>query len=193
MIYEGQDGQRIIFVRTPNTAGFVVNTFLHSLGFQEHPVISLYPVDSHFLTYAELRRCVRKRSASEAIDMEDYFTFTFVRNPYAWLWTWWGINEKQDFKSWVMSIPEQLEEDEYACGGFLRPQSDYMSPHINRIGHYENLVTDFISIASDMGLYTPEIDEFVEDNPEYRTEYDDEMRDVVIQVYHTDLKYGYTF
>lgn len=194
MIYEGQDGQRIVSIRIPNTAGFLVSAFLRSLNFQEHPVTSLYPVDAKCLTYRELQRSVRKRDQAEATDMEDYFTFTFVRNPYARLWSWWEMNEQKDFKSWVMSIPEQLEENEHACKGFLRPQSDYMSPHINRIGHYENLVTDFISITSDMGLYTPELDEFVKENPEYREHYDDEARDVMIQVYHTDLShYGYTF
>jgi len=198
MIYE-RSGQKIVFVRVPKTGGAAIDYCLSSLGFESQPFKNIYSSSDQYLTYNELQRSIRKTDSTEAMDMEDYFTFSFVRNPYARvvsLWQSWNeSSDKMNFEPWVMSVQKMLEDDLYAYDSHLRPQTDFLSPHTNRIGRYENLTGDFISILSDMGIYKPDF--FValtNENSDYHKWYNEDTRNVVLQLYHSDLaQFNYGF
>ena len=202
MIYE-RDGQKIVFIHIPKTGGMRIDYHLQEMGFEPQDVKNPYPVCINHLTYNELQRAVRKTDSDEA--MEDYFTFTFVRNPYSrMLAHWLSWDNGLEFNPWIMTIQQQLEDDLYAHEAHLRPQTDFLSPHINRIGRLENLEEDFLSILSDVGIYNIELppvppDKMNSSDPRgkytnYHKMYDDETKDVIIQMYHTDLsQFNYRF
>jgi len=204
MIYK-LGNQKIVFIHIPSTGGSTIGYYLEDMGFVPQPFKNPYPINNQHLTYNELQRAVRKTDADEAMDMEDYFTFTFVRNPYARVVALWqSRGEGADFKSWIMDAQKKLEDDLYAYDAHLRPQADFISAHVNRIGRTENLTGDFLSILSDMGFYKKELPDIPFDkqnatdplkhNADYHKMYDDESREVALQLYYTDLsQFNYRF
>jgi len=188
MIYE-RSGQKVVFIRIPQTGGVDIDNCLRLIGFTPQPFLHSYPVAGHYLTYKELQRAIRKADPDKAMDMEDYFSFAFVRNPYERIAAQWlsSSDKSVEFKSWVLSLPEQFEDDPYAHESHLRPQVDFLSPHINRIGRHENIIGDYLSILSDMGIFGTEMAFPFEPTIDYHDLYDDETRDVILQMYHMDL------
>ena len=198
MIYE-RGNQKIVFIDIPRTGGVVTDDVLTALGFSKIPVKkNKYDVVPRHLTYKELQRCVWKEDSDE--DLEEYFSFTFVRNPYTRMYSEWDkYHRRMPFSEFITKIPEWTEDDIQVHNSHLRPQSNFtwdgVRGSVNRIGRYENYVGDLISILSDVGFMKEQLPVILPPYKTYgspevdRNNYNYDTITTMIQTYWKDLSW----
>ena len=152
---------------------------------------------------------------------KEYFRFTFVRNTYDLLVSWYsfqpGIKQSyHDFKTWVKSGCPSHAKDEVLR---KRPQDQHRhdknyinidgttwniyehlqqfrwATDIDFIGRYENLQNDFNIICDKIGIPPRQLPHKNKSKHKHYTEYyDDEAREIVAKKYAKDIEYfGYEF
>ena len=154
-------------------------------------------------------------------DLAGYWTFGFVRNPWARLWSWWSmigrrremreagnawaarrikrnafwsgtLEELADFETFVMEGPERFPR-------LRTPQLDYLRTpdrHADFIGRTESFTTDFAGVCDRLGIAPPPEEPRRNAGPggSYRDHYTPAMRDRVADVFAADVReFGYDF
>jgi Sulfotransferase family len=144
----------------------------------------------------------------EQPDLISYWTFGFVRNPWARMWSWWSMIQRRrkvernpfwmgvlaypDFETFVLRGPEEFKR-------MRRPQIDYLrSKHRSAdfIGRTETLDADLARVCEHVGIEAPSTVERLNVGPavDYRDQYTPRMRDRVAQLFAPDvLRFGYEF
>lgn len=151
----------------------------------------------------------------------DFYSFGFVRNPWARLVSWYSMiveqperGKKNPFMQYVRERASSFEEFLDKCTdtvaekrdgvryekSFVKNQLDYFSDDqgkiiVNFIGRFENLNTDFQRVIKAAGL--PEFS-LQHTNPttkkDYRTFYTDRTRQLVVDRFSKDIQhFGYEF
>ncbi len=196
-----------IFIHIPKTGGSSLETVLGIHGRDNRGSVApapeiLFGIEAgralQHLTAAE----IKKRISREV--WENYFKFAFVRNPFDRLVSefFWQKNRRQsraknlDFKKFLLEIvapaverkkPEHLFDDHY------RPQNQFLVDRSNRLlinflGRFENFQADFEKIRQRLGL-TAKLPRLNQTNhQDYRRYYNQETREIVNQLYRSDLK-----
>ena len=154
-------------------------------------------------------------------DLAGYWTFGFVRNPWARLWSWWSmigrrsemreagnawaarrikrnafwsgtLDAMPDFETFVMEGPDRFDR--------LRiPQLDYLRTFERRadfIGRTETFTADFADVCARLGIAPPPEEPRRNAGPggSYRDQYTPAMRERVADLYAADLReFGYEF
>lgn len=154
-------------------------------------------------------------------ELAAYWTFGFVRNPWARLWSWWSMVERRreqrdeghpwavrrvannpfwsgvieklpDFEAFVLAGPDLFPR--------LRdPQLSYLEAGERRadfIGRTESFAADFAQVCDRLGIEAPPEEPRRNAGPSssYRAQYTPEMRDRVARLYRADLdEFGYEF
>jgi hypothetical protein len=215
---------RCIFVHIPKTAGQSVENFflrLHGLSWEERAPLLLRhnpdpargPERLAHLTAREYIDCgyVRDR------DFRRYFSFSFVRNPWARLVSEYCYRERgqerlRTFKDFVLSAFSKKSDysDDYR---HLIPQSEFLCGRDGRlmvdfIGYFETLQRDFDIVCSRLGIPVAELpyansssaDANQRTSPGkseadfYVPYYDKELRQFVAEFYAADIqRFGYRF
>lgn len=153
-------------------------------------------------------------------ELAAYWTFGFVRNPWARLWSWWsmiarregqregghawatrriannafwsGVLELGSFEAFVLEGPERFER-------LRTPQLDYLRAGERRadlVGRTETFSEDLATICARLGLEPPPQEPRRNSGPtsSYRDQYTPRMRDRVAELYRVDLdEFGYEF
>jgi hypothetical protein len=149
-------------------------------------------------------------------DLQNYFKFTFVRNPWDRLVSAFFFLQKggmtEDNRTWAAEnlsaytgfedfVRRGVNRAEILSYLHFRPQCDFVclqgtQPCMDFIGRYETLETDFAFICQKLNVQK-QLSE-ANRNPsrakDYREYYTQETRQIVSQVYANDIRaFGYTF
>ena len=141
-------------------------------------------------------------------DAKNYFKFGFVRNPYDRLASaYYDFKNSPNHRSWAYPIYQYerfrdfvLDLNDGPCKDFihLRPQYDYLEYKggigVDFIGRFENLLNDFRSVVSHVGLNERELSHWRNGGRQHswQSEYDEETTEIVYEFYKRDFeKFGY--
>lgn len=195
----------MIFIHIQRTGG---NSISAALG--ETPWAS-----NKHLTALELRdRCDREV-------WDTYFKFSFVRNPWDRLVSWWSLIEGHraayesgatfnNFQTFILSRAREFEQFVNECDqeiidvdgkkSIYKNQLDYLTDEHGRllvdfVGRFENIQNDFSFVTQKMlgrALVLPRSNYTVHNH--YSKYYDFALRDIVAARFGRDIEeFGYTF
>lgn len=153
---------KCIFVHIPKTAGMSVeNAFLQSLNLKfykgQAPSLILsynsnYDLGPPSLAHLTAEEYVKHSFISQEL-FNEYFKFTFIRNPYeriVSIYRYFGFHRILKFEKFMeIQFPLLQKEREY----FVRPQVDYIFDErgnqlVDFVGKFENLQQDFEKIKT---------------------------------------------
>lgn len=187
-----------IFVHIPKCAGSSINQQLElkSVGFSGHSPMSYHS------------------------EYPDYFSFTFVRNPYDRIVSaykyfrklkeghrWYKRNSiisdaanQMDFKEFVNHIPDFMnlmkrEEGSFESGIHFQPFHYFIDQPIDFIGRFEDIQQDYATILSHLKLPAKPLPKTNStNNLNYQQLYIEETKKLVYNIYKEDIyKYNYQF
>lgn len=201
---------RVLFVHVQKTGGLTVESLLR----ESLP-------DAKVLTGLPNRHAPLAIALREHPEVADYWTFGFVRNPWARMYSWWsmiqrrkavaaggnevvaariarsrfwsGVIEKfPDFEAFLMKGPEEYRR-------LRTPQIDYLRTEDRQadfIGRTENFDADLRVVLERIGIPAPPEVPHKNRGPagDYRQHYDDRTRDRVAELFAPDIEeFGYRF
>lgn len=186
---------KFIFIHIPKTGGVSIERSLGHNGLR-HETLSAYK-------------------------NKEYFKFTFVRNPYDLLVSWYnfqpGLKDLyKDFRKWVrFGCPSHIEsevlnkrplgsheyeKDYISVDGTTWSIYEHLQQHrwavdMDYIGRFENLQKDFDKACDIIGVSKRKLPHHNKTKHEHYTMYyDNETQDLVAKLYQKDLKeFGYSF
>ena len=143
---------------------------------------------------------------------EDYFSFTFVRNPWGraisdYFWIKKNLKIEDSFKNYLL-LENKFNTPRFSYphlhktgrGDHVLPQSDFIldsnrEQMVNYIGRFENIQQDFDTICDKIGIPRQELPHNNKTNHKRYVEYyDEETRQIVAEKYAKDIEYfGYEF
>jgi chondroitin 4-sulfotransferase 11 len=195
---EYANDRRCLFIHIPKTAGTSVSKALFG------------DVHSHHFSYRVYQRANPRK-------FQQFFKFTFVRNPYDRLvsayfhvlreganWSgiavgqWWrrAVQPHPDFASFVRSLSGF---DLMRCSMHFWPQSHFICRQdgcimVDFIGRYENIEEDFNTVARRLGMAAPLPRANRSAHAHYSTYYDPNLQEIAAKLYAQDFQnLGYGF
>lgn len=151
---EGFDRLKCIYVHIPKTAGVSINKALFGNLGGGHRTIETY-----------------KKIFGPSV-FDDYYTFTFVRNPYSRLLSAYrflkdgGFNEKNkswadenlsDYDTFDEFVKEWVNEENIWLYDHFKPQYSYvcdinLTPEVDFVGKFESINMDFTKVCRDLNI-----------------------------------------
>ena len=196
---------RFVFVAIPKTGTSSIESVLGNYGEPcNHPVLRrgrLFTGKHELLSTRSLE-----------LDIVGYFSFCFVRNSWAKVFSEYTYRKKM-LKYWKENPPtnpvwiesykmytKALEGCNTFCD-FLRnrkywePEQLTWSSEVDLVGRFENLQEDFNVVCDKIGIPRQELLHRNKSTHKHYTEYyDDETREIVAEKYAKDIEYfGYEF
>ncbi|WP_372734832.1 sulfotransferase family 2 domain-containing protein [Nocardioides sp.] len=203
--------KRVLFVHVQKTGGMTVDKVLRG-AIPDAERVSGLPGAKH----ARLRSALRDHP-----EFADYWTFGFVRNPWARLWSWYSMIERrgqtaEQGNTWV---DQRIARNSFWSGvlaevsdfeGFVMhgtekfprlriPQSTYLRTKAKQadfVGRTESFDADLATVCNHIGIPAPETVPRRNAGPggDWRAQYTPAMRQKVAELYAADLReYGYEF
>ena len=137
-------------------------------------------------------------------DIDEYFKFSFIRNPFDRLvsvYEYSVLKKRYSFTQLVMLLPILSQRNKTFSPSIychLTPQHKFLNSDnhkVDVIGRFENLLEDFKNIALHNNLPVKELPHFFKtDRKPYPEYYNPITRKIVQFVYRRDLRlYGYRF
>lgn len=218
---------KCIFLHIPKCAGTSIEAALGfrdglaGRGLQDHR--TLREIERPFLTpcafgsldnLASLLRRVRNRLRHEPnpnakrtvtkSQFADYFTFTFVRNPWARSYSWYRAVMRDQIMRDRLKITASTSFaeclGEFAGKGLLRPQVYWLKDYqgkisVDFIGRFENLQDDFAEVCKRLGTQSIALPHLIKGSASnYREAYDGKTKELVERVYREEIDlFGYSF
>ena len=197
------DVHKFIYIHIPKCAGSSIERFLNNAQHVEWDTSNKLWVQ---------HATARQIKELYCPNYEQYFSFTFVRNPwdravsdYKWLSKDLGI--KGSFKNFLLLKDEYdtprlkyPHENKHGRGDHLLPQTDFVLDSdgmcmVNFIGRVETLQWDLNIICNRLGIprrKVPHVNKTK--HKQYVEYYDDETREIVAEKYAKDIEcFGYDF
>ncbi|GAB4526702.1 MAG: sulfotransferase family 2 domain-containing protein [Anaerolineales bacterium] len=154
--------------------------------------------------YRRLKYALQAKSYLTPAQYQTYFKFTFVRNPWARVHSWYKNVLKDPLHQRELGVPPNCPfpvfVEKYLDCWALQPQLTWLYNHqyqitLDFIGRFENLDADFAIVAQRIGLKDAALPHLVRSGGRsYRQAYDDRSRDRVAQRYAEEIaRFGYTF
>ena len=203
--------RRVLFVHVQKTGGSTVDTVLKD-ALPDAADVGGLPGDRH----ARLRAALRAHP-----DYRDYWTFGFVRNPWARMWSWYSMIERRgqfadrgnervqrriersdfwsavlaeiaDFEAFVMVGPDRFPRLRVPQVTYLRAKDRTA----DFVGRTETFDADMATVCDHIGIPAPAALPRTNSGPggDWRSQYTPVMRQRVADLYALDLKvYGYEF
>ena len=142
-------------------------------------------------------------------DFHEYFSFTFVRNPwdkavsdYLWMTSLDDSNRSGSFNDYLNEVNEFSAKSLKRLKRYdhIIPQVDYVSTStenniVDFIGRFENFQQDFNTVCDKIGMSRQQLPHKNKTKHKHYTEYyDDETRGIVAGKYARDIElFGYKF
>ena len=199
---------KFIFIHIPKNAGEAISEALgiKPLRSQHEFKFETCILDKH----ETITECmVLKKS------IENYFRFSFVRNPWDRQVSMWSYFRKRNIQpvasvsfeyyikhqeAMLIGAPERYLSNSQRKINVLYPQYFYISDWwgnnvVDFIGRFENLQNDFDTICDKIGIPRRTIPQKNSSNHKHYTEhYNTETREIVAEKYAKDIEYfGYKF
>ena len=154
--------------------------------------------------YRRLKYALQGKPRPSRSQYQTYFKFTFVRNPWARVYSWYKNVLKDPLHQRELGVPPDCPfpdfVENYLDCWALHAQLDWLHDHKGRvpldfIGRYENLKDDFERVAHQIGLDDATLPHLVRSGGgHYLDAYDEHSRSLVAQRYAEEIAYfGYTF
>ena len=141
-------------------------------------------------------------------EFDNYFKFTFVRNPWDRVvsfyfyqmkrnWIYYPFDEtipfKEFVKNWLIQMPRQTKLNTHPCYDWISDKDDNLQ--VDFIGRFENLQQDFNIVCDKIGIPQQQLPRKNATKHKHYTEYyDDETREIVAEKFAKDIEYfGYEF
>lgn len=215
---------KCIFIHIPKTAGQSIETsFLNDLNLNwknRRPLLLMHNSEPSIgpasLAHLLAKEYVKYHYISEEL-FNDYYKFTFVRNPYSRAYSFYKylkFSDSMSFDNFILKKFKRL----FLKRKFLRPQYDFIYSNgkclVDFIGRFENLEHDFKQIALKFNLeqklprkniskltsfsqkkYSPLFKSLLFYPPFYRKPYStdfkfsEKSRQILIDFYANDFKY----
>ena len=193
-----------IFIHIPKTAGTSIEASLGMHGDLDYvgikPYINqrknqdtLFGVGLQHLTALQVKRKIK--------NYDDYYKFTFVRNPWSRFVSAMIFNGslRSNLKSNLTKseFKKNMQDINYSMGHF-KCQLDYIEHDgnllVDFVGRFENLHEDYSHISSVLGVNLTLEHRMKTEHKHYTEYYDDETRQIVAEKYARDIEYfGYKF
>ena len=183
---------KFITINIPKTGSTSVNRVLRS-----H--IHNNDVDICMLRKSGMRHATYEQCIAKFPNCKNYFTFSFVRNPWDRMVSFWffkkynainKIDESLTFKSF-------LTGDSYLDNNQWLNQTCYIKNFENKsfIGRFENLQEDFDITCDKIGIPRQQLPHKNKtDHKHYVEYYEDETREIIYKKCKSDIKmFGYKF
>jgi hypothetical protein len=199
---------KFIFIHIPKNAGEAIS---EALGIKPSRNQHEFKFETCILDKHEtITECmVLKKS------IENYFRFSFVRNPWDRLVSMWSYSRKRNIQpaasvsfeyyikhqeAILAGAPERYLSNSQRKINVLYPQYFYISDWwgnnvMDFVGRFENLQNDFDTICDKIGIPRRIIPQKNSSNHKHYTEYyNTETREIVAKKYAKDIEYfGYKF
>tara|TARA_B100001093_G_scaffold479610_1_gene508751 strand:+ start:4096 stop:4782 length:687 start_codon:yes stop_codon:yes gene_type:complete len=155
---------KCIFVHVPKVAGQSIESFfLEDLGLNwesRRPLLLMHNSESEIgppkLAHLLAEDYVKYHYISQDL-FNDYFKFTFVRNPFDRAYSFYkylGFSEFLSFDDFILN--KFKDESLISNYWFIRPQYDYIYSNgnclVDFIGKFENIQSDFLHVATKLNL-----------------------------------------
>lgn len=143
-------------------------------------------------------------TAVSELEYNSYFKFSFVRNPWARVYSWYkNVLRDADHRR-ILGIQSEIEFhqflDKFVGQGALRPQTYWLKDFrgeikLDFIGRFENLSTDFDVIRGALNLHDLELPHKLNrGSSSYLKAYDYPTKKLVSDVYREEIDlFGYKF
>ena len=218
---------KCIFVHIPKTAGTSISKKLGSFeelkrGVQDHRTIkeveplnlidwSQIVLKRRFVTDGKLlfdrvirNQYIRRMDIPTQDQYHNYFKFTFVRNPWARVFSWYNNVLRDPIKRNRLGVLEDCSFPNFVKNHMdtwgLRPQTWWIKDWKNEIpldfiGRFENLNEDFHHVCDVLGIENCELPHLIAGNTaSYIESYNQELSQIVADLYAEEIKlFGYTF
>jgi hypothetical protein len=153
--------------------------------------------------YRLVSNTVRQRATVSRRQFTEYFKFTFVRNPWARIYSWYRGVMRDEIMRRICGVPQACSFRDfmlnYSNFGLL-PQLYWMQDvdgHIplDYIGKFENLRSDFNFVLKTLGIEDTTIPWVLSGGKsDYHDHYDAELRDLVADRYTQEIAlFGYQY
>ena len=194
------DDKSLIFIHVPKAAGSSVSSALFGGNTGHKPISRFYAYDP--------------------MKTRNYFSFTFVRNPWDRLWSAyryfnavvgktahrdhrWATKmlvDKPDFESFVLALNKKNYRSNIKKYDHFRDQAAWVcfdgNLKVDFVGRFESLSSDFSHICQSVGIDVPQLKKVrVSSNSDnYKQQYSPRMVAIVEDVYKKDIElFGYSF
>lgn len=205
---------KCIYIHIPKTAGTSIEYKLGHFkklerGVQDHrTIVEMEPVaifemfklikkGKISLPYNYLKKMIKGQIPISKRQYKNYFKFTFVRNPWSRVFSWYknvmrddrhkmrfGISDNCVFKDFLRNNLDQFE---------LKTQLYWITNGIGEIpmdfiGRFENLAEDFSHVANALRLKDKTLPVLLAgDGRNYTQFYDNEMKNIVYEKYKDEI------
>lgn len=203
---------KFIFIHIPKNAGSSISdALMNSLGHNPCLSMEVKPPTSEIMFFREDKMCgnsnlllqhskflrVSSFLKSQGLKIDNFFTFSFVRNPWSRAVShyFYGLKMFKDLKRGWPSDFGLLDFKEYLCLDILRPQYDYvLDPQMrqlcNFIGKVENYQDDFNTVCGKIGIPQRQLPHVNKSDHKHYTEYyDNKTREIVAEKYARDIEH----
>ena len=131
---------------------------------------------------------------------EDFFKFTFVRNPWDRLVSEYSTLNQRDknfFTQFVTRTAQIVNKSSKIKGEncHLRPQIEFISDDLDFVGRFENYIEDVENVLRRLGVDCQRIPQYGQtDHQNYTSFYDVQTIELVAEIYKDDIRlFGYEF
>lgn len=170
---------KIIFIHIPRTGGTSIEKAFDKNMWKNAPL------EKH-LSAKEARKKYGKKA------WEDYFTFSFVRNPWDRVISLWKIKTYgQDYCLYDFLLNYNPKDFEYKSPYY----EDILNLDLDFVGKFENLQEDFNKVCDKIGIKSIKLPHAGKsDRKHYSHYYDGRTKSIISYLYRKDIrKFNYVF
>jgi len=191
---------KAIFIHVPKTGGTSIENFFGRVWDPEISKIEDYSI----MLGPSLNHCFYDKILEHHPQAPTYFSFSFVRNPWAravshyrWFKLWRDEIKKISFKEFLILI----SNSDFEYKHHVRPQSDFIvdsdgNQILDFVGRFESLQEDFNHVCGKLGLKDSRLSHVNKSGnlSVYHDFYDKESKLLVAKKYAEDIeRFKYTF